>query len=49
MPLAAIYPFAALKDAYAELARRKARGKIALALDANISEALPASRGFLTR
>ncbi|HEY1883227.1 MAG TPA: NADP-dependent oxidoreductase [Candidatus Cybelea sp.] len=40
MPLAAIYPFAAVKDAYTELARRKARGKIVLALDASVSEPL---------
>ena len=33
MPLTAIYPFAALEDAYAELALRKTRGKIVLALD----------------
>ena len=38
MPLTAIYPFALLHDAYAELARRKARGKIVLALDAPIAE-----------
>ncbi len=38
MPLTAIYPFASLHDAYAELARRKARGKIVLALDAPIAE-----------
>lgn len=37
MPLTAIYPFAALHDAYRELAQRKARGKIVLALDPNIS------------
>jgi NADPH:quinone reductase-like Zn-dependent oxidoreductase len=38
MPLTAIYPFAALHDAYTELARRKAHGKIVLALDATIAE-----------
>ena len=38
MPLTAIYPFASLHDAYTELARRKARGKIVLALDATITE-----------
>ena len=38
MPLTAIYPFASLRDAYTELARRKARGKIVLALDAMIDE-----------
>ena len=40
MPLTAIYPFALLRDAYTELARRKARGKIVLALDAAISETI---------
>jgi len=40
MPLTAIYPFAALRDAYNELARRKTRGKIVLALDAAIAEAI---------
>jgi NADPH:quinone reductase-like Zn-dependent oxidoreductase len=38
MPITAIYPFASLHDAYRELARRKARGKIVLALDAKIAE-----------
>ena len=33
MPLTAIYPLAMVHDAYTELARRKARGKIVLALD----------------
>lgn len=33
MPLTAIYPFASLHAAYEELARRKARGKIVLAID----------------
>jgi NADPH2:quinone reductase len=37
MPLTAIYPFAAVRDAYTELARRKARGKIVLALDPAIT------------
>jgi NADPH:quinone reductase-like Zn-dependent oxidoreductase len=37
MPITAIYPFAALHDAYAELAKRKARGKIVLALDGTIA------------
>ena len=32
MPLTAIYPFAALHEAYEELGRRKTRGKIVLAL-----------------
>jgi len=40
MPLTAIYPFASLRDAYTELARRKARGKIVLGLDATITETL---------
>jgi NADPH2:quinone reductase len=40
MPIAAIYPFASVKDAYVELARRKTRGKIVLAIDATISEPL---------
>ena len=40
MPLAAVYPFASLQDAYTDLARRKARGKIVLALDAAISAPL---------
>jgi NADPH:quinone reductase-like Zn-dependent oxidoreductase len=38
MPLTAIYPFASLHEAYVELARRKARGKIVLALDPRIAE-----------
>jgi len=33
MPLTAIYPFAQVRDAYTELAHRKTRGKIVLALD----------------
>jgi NADPH2:quinone reductase len=37
MPIAAVYPFANLPDAYVELAKRKANGKIVLALDAKIS------------
>jgi len=37
MPLTAIYPFASVRDAYTELARRKARGKIVLALDPTIA------------
>jgi NADPH:quinone reductase-like Zn-dependent oxidoreductase len=40
MPLTAIYPFASLRAAYTELARRRARGKIVLALDATIAEPL---------
>ena len=38
MPLTAIYPFEAVRDAYTELARRKTRGKIVLAFDAAITE-----------
>lgn len=37
MPLTAIYPFAMVREAYEELARRKARGKIVLALDPRIT------------
>jgi len=37
MPLTAIYPLASLRDAYDELARRKTRGKIVLALEATIT------------
>ncbi len=44
MPLAAIYPFAALHDAYAELARRKSRGKIVLAVDPTIPAPLHPGR-----
>jgi NADPH:quinone reductase len=44
MPLTAIYPFALLRDAYTELARRKARGKIVLALDATIAEPIRAPK-----
>jgi len=40
MPIAAIYPFAQLKDAYTELARRKSRGKIVLAIDPPLAEPL---------
>jgi len=40
MPLTAIYPFVSLRDAYTELARRKARGKIVLAFDATITAPL---------
>jgi NADPH:quinone reductase len=40
MPLTAIYPFVSLRDAYTELARRRARGKIVLAFDATITEPL---------
>jgi NADPH:quinone reductase-like Zn-dependent oxidoreductase len=40
MPLTAIYPFAKVHDAYRELAARKARGKIVLAFDERITEAI---------
>jgi NADPH:quinone reductase-like Zn-dependent oxidoreductase len=40
MPIAAIYPFAMLKDAYTELARRKSHGKIVLAIDPPLTEPL---------
>jgi NADPH:quinone reductase-like Zn-dependent oxidoreductase len=40
MPVTAIYPFALVRDAYNELARRKARGKIVLALDPAITKPL---------
>ncbi len=40
MPIAAIYPFAALGDAYTELARRKARGKIVLAFEPTLTAPL---------
>ena len=40
MPLAGIYPFSKVKDAYVDLARRKARGKIVLALDEQQREPL---------
>jgi NADPH:quinone reductase-like Zn-dependent oxidoreductase len=40
MPFTAIYPFADLHEAYAELGRRKARGKIVLALGKEITGAL---------
>jgi NADPH:quinone reductase-like Zn-dependent oxidoreductase len=40
MPLTAIYPFASFKEAYTELARRKARGKIVLALGPKITALL---------
>jgi NADPH:quinone reductase-like Zn-dependent oxidoreductase len=38
IPLTAIYPLASLHDAYTELARRKTRGKIVLALNAAVTE-----------
>jgi NADPH:quinone reductase-like Zn-dependent oxidoreductase len=38
MPLTAIYPFDAIRDAYTELAKRKTRGKIVLTLDAAVTE-----------
>ncbi|MGA7570104.1 MAG: zinc-binding dehydrogenase, partial [Candidatus Aquilonibacter sp.] len=40
MPLTAIYPFAMVREAYIELARRKARGKIVLALDPRMTQPL---------
>jgi NADPH:quinone reductase-like Zn-dependent oxidoreductase len=40
MPLTAIYPLAMIRDAYTELARRKAHGKIVLALDPTVKEPL---------
>ena len=40
MPLTAIYPFALVREAYVELARRKARGKIVLAFDPRMTEPL---------
>jgi NADPH:quinone reductase-like Zn-dependent oxidoreductase len=46
MPLAAIYPFAMLHDAYTELARRKAHGKIVLALDPTVQEPLRPTRNI---
>ena len=45
MPLTAIYPIAMLREAYVELARRKARGKIVLALDPKIAQPLRANMG----
>ncbi len=39
-PIAAIYPFAAVHDAYRELGKRKAHGKIVLALDGRIAQPL---------
>ncbi len=44
MPLTAIYPFASLHDAYAELALRKTRGKIVLALDRAMTEPIRPSQ-----
>jgi NADPH:quinone reductase-like Zn-dependent oxidoreductase len=38
MPLTAIYPLASLHEAYAELARRKARGKIVLAFESAVTD-----------
>ena len=40
MALTAIYPIAAVRDSYTELARRKARWKIVLALDASMTAPL---------
>ncbi len=42
MPIAAIYPFASIRDAYVELAKRKTRGKIVLAMDSAIAAPLRA-------
>jgi len=44
MPLTAIYPLAALHEAYTELARRKTRGKIVLALDTTVAEPIRSPR-----
>jgi NADPH:quinone reductase-like Zn-dependent oxidoreductase len=44
MPLTAIYPLAMVHDAYTELARRKTRGKIVLALDPAITAPLRPAR-----
>jgi NADPH:quinone reductase-like Zn-dependent oxidoreductase len=45
MPIAAVYPFENLRDAYVELAKRKANGKIVLAVDPTVPAPLrpPAS------
>ncbi len=43
MPITAVYPFAKLHDAYRELERRKARGKIVLAMDPTIEAVVRAS------
>jgi len=40
MPIAAIYPLDAIRDAYVELAKRKTRGKIVLDLSGNVSKPL---------
>jgi NADPH:quinone reductase-like Zn-dependent oxidoreductase len=40
VPIAAIYPFAAVHDAYRELGKRKAHGKIVLAFDETITQPL---------
>lgn len=45
MPIAAVYPFGMVHDAYAELAKRKANGKIVLAIDVNISAPLHPATG----
>jgi NADPH:quinone reductase-like Zn-dependent oxidoreductase len=44
MPLTAIYPFTMVHEAYTELARRKAHGKIVLALDPAIKAPLRPSQ-----
>lgn len=40
MPIAAIYPFDRIHDAYAELAKRKSNGKIVLALEKHVTDPL---------
>ena len=40
MPLTAIYPLASIAEAYTELARRKAHGKIVLSLDGSVTAPL---------
>ena len=47
MPLTAIYPFAMVREAYVELARRKARGKIVLAIEAPIAAPIHPPRSTL--
>jgi len=44
MPLTAIYPFDMVREAYTELARRKARGKIVLTFDAALDTPIRAPR-----
>jgi NADPH:quinone reductase-like Zn-dependent oxidoreductase len=47
MPLTAIYPLASVRDAYTELARRKTRGKIVLAVNAAITEPMRPPKAML--